>query len=152
MPTNLLRDRSRANPDAANSRRSPPPPARGEQIIRIRVGAVELRVRLIPGRTAERLMAALPLYSTAEPWGDVIHFALPVEIGRDRSARVNARPGEVYLWAEDDRILLPFGSTPISRQGEIRLPRPCNVLGECLDDLGALRTVRPSEKVSVLRD
>lgn len=150
MPTNMLRARGR---DASQALRCGG--AGGAMpvgaIVSIAVGRVTIRVRLQPGRTAERLWAALPLFSTAEPWGDVVHFELPVEIGRDRSARVNALPGEVYLWAEEDRILMPFGPTPISRTGEIRLPRPCNVLGHALDDLGLLRGFKPSEKVSLTR-
>ena len=120
--------------------------APGERILSIAIGEVALRVRLHATRTAERLWLMLPLFSASEPWGDVVHFEIPVEIGRDRSARVNARPGEVYLWAEEDRIILPFGPTPLSRGDEIRLPWPCNVLGDSLDDLGILRSVRVGEK------
>ncbi len=149
MPTNFLRRRAAAAaPAGAPGPRSAP--AYGA-LVSIHIGDVTIRVRLAPGRTGERLWAALPLFSTAEPWGDVVHFEIPVEIGRERGARVNAVAGEVYLWAEEDRILMPFGPTPISREGEIRLPRPCNVLGHALDDLAVLGGVKPGWKVSIVR-
>ena len=101
--------------------------------------------------TADRLWAALPLFSTAETWGDSLHFELPIETGRERGARLNGELGEVYFWADDDRILIAFGPTPISRPNEIRLPRPCNVLARTQDDVRALKAVTPGEKVSVRR-
>lgn len=151
MPTNTLRSRGERVQAPGSRGQSGLIPMPRNAVVGITAGDVRIRVELTPGRTAERLWAALPLFSTAEPWGDVIHFELPVEIGRDRSARINAVPGEVYLWAEEDRVLMPFGPTPISRAGEIRLPRPCNVLARALDDLSALRGVMPGSKVSVER-
>ena len=91
----------------------------------------------------------LPFLAAAEPWGDAIHFETYVETGRDRGAVVNGRPGEIYFWAEDDRIIIPFGPTPISRPGEIRLPRPCNPIALALDDLNVLKRARPGEMVTV---
>lgn len=153
MPTNVIRDRQRRSDgkgaDASN--RGSSDHLEGHRVILIEMGSVAMRVALEPTRTADRLLMMLPLFSTAEPWGDVVHFELPVEVGRDRSARVNARLGEVYLWAEENRLILPFGPTPISRPGEIRLPWPCNTIGRTLDDLTILTQVRPSQKVTLRR-
>jgi len=119
MPTHILRNRKPAPepgkvPRTGRSRHGAAH-AMPARVAIFRIGPVDLRVELAPSHTAERFWAMLPLYSKAEPWGQVIHFEIPVEIGRDRSARLNARPGEIYLWAEEDRILLPFGPSPISR-------------------------------------
>ncbi|MEO1205643.1 MAG: cyclophilin-like family protein [Pseudomonadota bacterium] len=153
MPTNLVRSRQTQSGRDLSSAvgRTRTSGAAGGHVIKLQVGKVILRVKLHDTRTAERLWMMLPLFSTSEPWGDVVHFRIPVEIGRDRSARVNARLGEVYLWAEEDRIILPFGPTPLSRGSEIRLPWPCNVLGDSLDDVDRLKTVKVGEKVSLTR-
>ena len=95
------------------------------------------------------LWAALPLFSTAETWGDSLHFETPIETGRERGARLSGKIGEIYFWADDDRVLIVFGPTPISRPDEIRLPRPCNVLARTSDDVRALKVVTPGEKVSI---
>ncbi len=148
MPTNLLRDRSRAiSPDKAKTRRRATQPK--DRRILITAGRVKVRAQLLDTPTAERIWHALPLYSTAEPWGQSIHFKTPLESGRERNARQLATLGDIYFWVEDDRVIIAFGATPISRPGELRLPRPCNLWARALDDVGVLKAVRPGEKVSI---
>lgn len=143
MPTNILRKPSSPGPRSAQRSGS------GPREVHITAGRITIRARLAETATADRLWAALPLFSTAETWGGSLHFETPVACGRERGAKLNARIGEIYYWGEDSRILIVFGSTPISREGEIRLPRPCNVLATTTDDVGALSVVTPGEKVSI---
>lgn len=145
MPTNILRKRYTAV--SAKDRPEKPPPGRRE--ILITAGRVRLRALLLATQTADRIWAALPLFSTAETWGQAIHFETPIETGRERGARLIGDVGDVYFWSDDDRILIVFGPTPISKPGEIRLPRPCNVWAKALDDVRVLKVVQPGEKVSV---
>ncbi len=144
MPTNLLP--KRPIPSRSAKSRSASAPARR---VLIKAGRIAVRAELLPTTTADRIWAALPIFSTAERWGQSIHFETPVETGRDRTARVLATPGDIYFWVEDDRILIVLGPTPISRPGELRLPRPCNVWAKALDDVTPLKDVAPGEKVSV---
>ena len=81
---------------------------------------------------------AAPLFAPAETWGESIHFEIPVETGRDRTARVNGLAGELYFWSEDDRVIFAFGPTPISRPNEMRLPRPCNVWARAWEKYGGV--------------
>lgn len=148
MPTNLLRERNRgvrADKEAARWRATKPQDRR----ILISAGSVRVRAQLLDTATAERVWHALPLHSTAEIWGQSIHFETPVESGRERGAKAVAEPGDICFWVEDDRIIIAFGRTPISRPGELRLPRPCNLWARALDDVRVLKAVRPGEKVSV---
>lgn len=145
MPTNMLRKSTRP----ATAGTSNAPAAARARDIMITAGRVKIRARLAATATADRLWAALPLFSTAETWGDSLHFETPIETGRERGAKINGAVGEIYFWVEDSRILIAFGPTPISRTSEIRLPRPCNVLATTTDDVAALQSVTPGEKVSV---
>jgi hypothetical protein len=145
MPTNLLRK------TAAKPAPSSKADAAGPRLALITAGRVAIRLKLLDTPTADRLWAALPLYSTAEPWGQSLHFETPIETGRERGARLLASLGEVYFWIDEDRVLIPFGCTPISEPGEIRLPRPCNVWAQSLDDVAALTAVRPGDKVAMQR-
>jgi uncharacterized protein len=148
MPTNLLRGQIRSvPPDNAEARRRVKKPA--DRRILITAGRVKLRAQLLDTPTADRIWQALPLHSTAEPWGQSIHFETPLESGRERGARQLATLGDICFWVEDDRVIIVYGPTPISRPGELRLPRPCNLWARALDDVGALKAVRPGEKVSV---
>lgn len=144
MPTNILRNRPLPGGKQAGKA-----PAAGIRRVLIKVGRVSVRAELADTATAARLWSALPLYSVAETWGNSIHFQTPVETGRERVARMNGVRGELYYWAEERRVLIGFGPTPISRPNEIRLPLPCNVLGRALDDVAALASVTPGEKVSI---
>lgn len=146
MPTNILR--KSAQPAAATG---PGSGLAAERIARIRAGRVEIRVRLLATATAERIWSMLPLHSTAETWGAAVHFETPVETGRERTARLNVAPGDICYWTEDDRVLIAFGPTPISRPGEIRLMSPCNIWAQAIDDVSALARVTPGEKVAVER-
>ena len=148
MPTNLLRGQNRSvAPDKEVARRRARKPA--DRRILITAGRVKVQAQLLDTPTADRIWQTLPLYSTAEPWGQAIHFATPVESGRERNARQLATLGDIYFWVEDDRVVIVFGPTPISRPGELRLPRPCNLWARALDDVRVLKAVRPGEKVSV---
>lgn len=144
MPTNILRSSSRP----AGTRVSPR--SRPVREVLITAGRVRIRAKLANSITADRIWAALPIYSTAETWGHSLHFETPIESGRERGAKTLGVIGEVYYWAEEDRILIVFGPTPISARGELRLPRPCNVLATTADDVTLLKRVTPGEKVSVV--
>lgn len=145
MPTNYLRSRNDASPVGSAA-----PKGRGQlRIIEITIGRARLRAQLFDTAGADRLWAALPLFSTAETWGNSIHFEVPVHSGRERNARLLGDVGLIYYQSHEERILIPFGQTPISRQGEIRLPAPCNVVARCMNDTTVLKYVTPGEKVSI---
>jgi uncharacterized protein len=146
MPTNILRESN-------DAKKSQPRPALARGEVRralLKVGRVSIRIEFASTATADLVWNALPLHSSAETWGAAIHFEVPLESGRDRTARIIGTPGDIYFWVEDDRILVPFGATPISKPGECRLPAPCNVWAKALDDVTALAKITPGEKVSLV--
>ncbi|MGQ0673933.1 MAG: cyclophilin-like family protein [Hyphomicrobium sp.] len=145
MPTNILRQRS-SKVTGRDGKRSAAGRARR---VLIRIGRVLLHADLLDTPTADRIWSALPLHSSAETWGQAIKFEIPIESGRERGARVLAAAGEVYYVSEDDRVIIAFGPTAISRPGEMRLPRPCNLWATIADDTTLLKVVTPGEKVTI---
>ena len=147
MPTNILRKHSRslATSPVAKSRTATPP-----REIFIHAGKVVIRARLRATPTADRIWATLPIYSTAETWGHAIQFETHAETGRESDAKSLAAPGDIAYWVESDRVIIPFGRTPISTASEIRLPCRCNVWAQALDDVTALATVRPGQRIAIL--
>lgn len=117
----------------------------------MRAGRVSLTLSLHPTQTADLIWRALPLHGIAETWGASLHFDTPLRSGRDRTARLNARPGDVCFWSEDERIIVVWGPTPISRPNEIRLMRPCNVWANVIEDAACLAVVTPGEKIVLQR-
>ncbi|MGI9477535.1 MAG: cyclophilin-like family protein [Hyphomicrobiaceae bacterium] len=147
MPTNLIRQKLDERPAAAATKRAPAP----ERLAVLTAGQVSVRIRLHQTRTADLIWRALPLHSIVETWGDSIHFDTPLKTGRERSAKVNVAPGDVCFWTEDERVVLAWGPTPISRPSEVRLMRPCNIWAEAIDDPSALAAVTPGEKAVLSR-
>lgn len=146
MPTNYLRRSSKRTPPQLRENASP---AAVPAAIELLVAGITVKVSLEQTQSAAHIAAALPLFSNVETWGDSIHFEIPIRGGRDRTARINAEIGGLYYWAEDHRLILVFGPTPISGRGEIRLPRPCNLIGRTGDELKALTKVHPGQKVTL---
>lgn len=149
MPTNFLRRPAETVPNASSVKNRKLRRQDDTCVISIRIGRRTVRAQLYDTPTAARFWTTLPYYGIAETWGQSVHFETRAETGRERGAVINARPGELYFWAEDDRIIIPFGPTPISRPGEMRLPRPCNPIAMALDDLTVLNDVVPGEKVVI---
>jgi hypothetical protein len=147
-PTNIMRaasDRSRKAAKGRSRRKSAP-----REIV-IHAGIVVVRARLAATPTADRLWAALPLYSTVERWGQgAIHCAVPVETGLEPRARDVVKAGDIAFWIEEGRVLIGFGPTPLSRGGEIRLPSPANIWATALDDVTALAAIGGGEQIAIL--
>ncbi len=150
MPTNVLR-KSAKKPAGKSVSPQATTPANGQRLARLTAGRVSLEIALLPTVTAELVWRALPIYSIAETWGDSMHFECAVRAGRERTARLNVQPGDVCFWSEDDRIMLGWGATPISRPNEIRLMRPCNIWAQVRGDPAKLDIVTPGERVSLTR-
>jgi hypothetical protein len=148
MSTNLSKGPTRSvEADPRQERKGATKPA--DRSVEISAGKVKIRAQLLDTPTATRIWLALPIFSTVKTWGEAIHFETHVESGREHTARTVVEPGDICFWGEDDRIIIVFGRTPISRPNECRLPRPCNLWARALDDVRVLKVVRPGERVSV---
>lgn len=119
--------------------------------ILIRVGDVAIRARLLETTTADRIWAALPIYSRAQTWGREVYFATSLAVQREADARDVIEAGEIVFWPDGDAIAIGFGPTPISRNGEIRLASPCNVWAHALDDVRTLKSVHAGERIAVIQ-
>ncbi|MFJ8625980.1 cyclophilin-like fold protein [Kitasatospora sp. NPDC093550] len=119
--------------------------------IRILWPAGQATATLTTTPTTEALWAELPISSSASTWGEEVYFGTPVSVPREDGARQVVEPGTVAFWTDGDSLALPYGPTPISRDGECRLAGPCNILGALDGDAGVLRTVRPGDPIRVER-
>jgi uncharacterized protein len=151
MPTNILRKHNDKITDTIATPARVRTLAAQPRRARLTAGRKSLVLELHDTMTAELLWRAMPIFSVAETWGAAIHFDTPVRAGRDRTARLNARSGDLCFWAEDNRVMIVWGATPISKSDEIRLMRPSNIWAHTLADASILASVTPGEKIKLER-
>jgi hypothetical protein len=147
-PTEILRKTTQRPPKVATPRRRRPVEGAAREIL-IRAGRAVIRARLLDTPTAARVWRTLPIYSTAEVWGRAVLFETHVETGREAGAKTTIEVGEIAFQCEDDRAVIAYGATPISRAGEIRLASPCNVWAIAVDPVSQLAAVRPGQSITV---
>lgn len=151
MPTNILRKRG-----TKLSAKDAPAKARGrvsgeDRRVEVTIGRKAFVATLLDTVAADRIWAALPLFSSVETWGQAVHFELPIESGREAGATIKAERGTLYFWSDEHRVMLAYGATPLSRDGEMRLPVPCNAWAKTDANLAALANVTPGQKVRLVR-
>jgi uncharacterized protein len=117
--------------------------------IRFEFATVTMEAELLDTPTANAILAALPITSSALTWGEEVYFDVPVEVAREEAARAIVTPGEIAYWPDGPAIAIGFGRTPISRGNETRLASPCNVFARALGDVKTLAAVKAGTRVKV---
>jgi uncharacterized protein len=117
--------------------------------LRIAAGSVSLEVALEDTPTARAILEALPFESSAQLWGDEVYFEAPVSVNLEPDARQIVEPGTVCFWCEGSALALPYGPTPISRDGKPQLVSRCNIVGRVLGEPRILAGVRAGDRVRV---
>ncbi len=105
--------------------------------------------RLQDTPTAQALIAALPIDSSASIWGEEVYFSTPVSVKLESTARDVVEPGTVCFWVQGNSLALPYGRTPASRKDESRLVTRVNILGEVEGDPRQLENIRDGDKIQV---
>ena len=118
-------------------------------VVTITAGDIAIRVKTLDTPTAAAIVAACPINSSANTWGDEVYFSTPVSVAREADAKAVVQAGELAHWPDGDAIAIGFGPTPISQGEEIRLASPCNIWGCALDDVKALSAVGNGANVTV---
>ena len=118
-------------------------------VVTVTAGDIAIRVKTLDTPTAAAIVAACPINSRANTWGDEVYFFTPISVAREADAKAVVQGGELAYWPDGDAIAIGFGPTPISQGEEIRLASPCNIWGHALDDVKALSAVRNGANVTV---
>lgn len=109
----------------------------------------KIYARLQDTPTAQALIAALPIDSSASIWGEEVYFSTPVSVKLESTARDVVEPGTVCFWVQGNSLALPYGRTPASRKDESRLVTRVNILGEVEGDPRQLENIRDGDKIQV---
>ncbi len=99
--------------------------------------------------TANKVLKALPLSSSANTWGEEVYFSVPVRTELEPDARQVVSPGAICFWVEGQSLAIPFGPTPVSQGNECRLVTKVNVLGKLEGDPQSLKSIRDGDEIRV---
>ena len=117
--------------------------------IQIVADNVTLTATLRDTPTAQKILAALPIESRAQTWGEEVYFSVPVTAELESDARDVITAGELAFWVEGSCIAIGFGPTPISVGNEIRLAAKTNIWADCNGDVRQLASVQAGDVIRV---
>jgi len=101
-------------------------------------------------RTVRAVLAALPIESTVNRWGEEVYFSTQVRADEEK-AREEVEVGEIGFWPPGRALCVFFGRTPASTGAKPRAASPVNVLGRVLGDPKVFGKTRGGEKIRVER-
>jgi len=117
--------------------------------IQIHIADITLTATLRDTPTAQAILAALPIESRVQTWGEEVYFSAPVSVELEPDARDVVQAGELAFWIEGSCIAIGFGRTPISRGNEIRLAARTNIWADTTDDVRKLKAVQAGAPVHI---
>jgi hypothetical protein len=116
--------------------------------IKIKVGSIEAIAELSDTKTAEGIWKGLPFDSEVNTWGNEIYFRIPLKMELEAGKEV-VELGELGYWPPGTAFCIFFGSTPVSRQGEIRAASKVNIFGKLISDVDVFKKVKDGERIRV---
>ena len=117
--------------------------------INLAVGNVTLQAEMLDTPTANKILEALPLESSANVWGDEIYFDIPLNLAPEPDARAEVEVGDLAYWPAGPAFCIFFGPTPVSTGGQPRAYSPVNVFGKVLGDATQFKGVPSGAAVKV---
>jgi len=115
--------------------------------IAIQIGTLSMEAELNDTSTAQKIVAALPLRSSFNTWGDEIYFSIPINATLDDSAQEVVELGALGYWPPGKAFCIFFGQTPASQPGKIMPASAVNVIGKVLGDATQFKTVMREREV-----
>ena len=111
-------------------------------------------------KTARAIIAALPIRSQANRWGDEIYFEILIKekLGKEKMKQ-EMDIGDIAYWVEGHSLCLFFGRTPISVSSKPMAAVPVNIVGKIvgrvvdniIDNVAALKELEDGEEIRIER-
>lgn len=117
--------------------------------INIKIGKLTMEAELNDSPTAKQVVAALPIKTSFNTWGDEIYFSIPVTASVDQSAQEVVEVGDLGYWPPGKAFCIFFGQTPASRPGKIMPASAVNMLGKVLGDATQFKNVMNEREVTL---
>jgi hypothetical protein len=116
--------------------------------IRIKIASIDAAAELNDTRTAQAILAALPIKAHASLWGEEIYFSIPVSLELEAGQEL-VTAGDLGYWPEGNAFCIFFGPTPVSRGDEIRPASAVTVFGRIIGDATIFKQVTSGAKIAI---
>ena len=120
-------------------------------LITIEIENITISATIYDTPTGKAILAALPLESRANVWGEEIYFDVPVSMASEPEAREVVNVGDLGYWPMGSAFCIFFGPTPVSQGTEPRAYSPVNVFGQVQGDATILTQIQDGALVKVTR-
>tara|TARA_B100000749_G_C18217957_1_gene378871 strand:+ start:279 stop:653 length:375 start_codon:yes stop_codon:yes gene_type:complete len=100
--------------------------------------------------TADALWDSTPFESVNNVWGGEIYFSTPISLGEEDSREIFLVTDVAY-WPPGNALCLFHDVTPISREGEIRLASPGNLVGSLITDSQVITKFKAGDVLRITR-
>jgi hypothetical protein len=119
--------------------------------IRFIIGPVVLEAELKSNKTADQILAALPIEAPVNTWGEEFYFQIPGVKDHREVATTKVQVGDVAYWGVGGTLVLFFGRTPMSTGPDPVPVDRVNVIGKILGDATQLRLAFGATTIRVER-
>jgi hypothetical protein len=121
--------------------------------IRMKVGNISLEGELNDSATGKALVQRLPLSISLSRWGEEYYGSVGTPLGVDDAPDAHdlMKVGELAYWLPGNALCIFFGPTPASTGSEPRAASPVNPAGMLRGDVGALKKLGASVKITLAR-
>ena len=109
-----------------------------------------IELSLNDSMTADALWDSTPFESVNNVWGGEFYFSTPVSLGEEDSREIFLVTDVAY-WPPGNALCLFHDVTPISREGEIRLASPGNLVGNLISDSQVITKFKDGDALRVIR-
>ena len=118
--------------------------------VTLQCGAIRFELTLNQTQTAQAVLKALPVESTAERWGQEIYFEIPVKM-KNELPTLEVSVGDVGYWPDGHCFCIFFGKTPASRGNQPRPASEVTLIGKTDATPELLQKVKEGERITVNR-
>ena len=108
--------------------------------IKIKIGNIELKAVLNDSLTAKAIGEALPITASFSTWGKEIYFSIPIKLDLEKGQEV-VEMGDLGYWPPGSAFCIFYGTTPMSRETEIRPATAVTIFGKITGNISSLQNV-----------
>lgn len=119
--------------------------------VKIKISAedIVLHADLFDTPCARAVIAALPVITAPNEWGDEFYFEIPVRMPQDETATTKVSAGDIGYWPPGNALAIFFGPTPMSKGSDPVPASAVNIVGRINGDPAVLKRAKGAKEIRI---